>query len=114
MDNNTRKFLFLFICIPLRFLLTYLSKELEGKYKKLLGILFGVIGISFLVLYFFNLRIDAPEGGGNTWWKNFRLIHGVLYLSAFVYSIKDSKNMWIPILIDTIFGLTLFLINRIL
>ncbi len=76
--------------------------------------MFGIIGVSFLVLYFLELRLEAPEGGGgNTWWKNFRLIHGVLYISAFIYSIKNKDIMWIPIMIDTIFGLSLFLLYKV-
>ena len=113
MDINTRNLLFLGVCIPLRFLLSYLSYRLEDNYKNLLGILFGIIGVSFLVLYFLELRLEAPEGGGNTWWKNFRLIHGVLYVSAFIYSIKNKDIMWIPIMIDTIFGLSLFMLYKV-
>jgi len=37
---------------------------LEDNYKNLLGIMFGIIGVSFLVLYFLELRLEAPEGGG--------------------------------------------------
>lgn len=113
MDINTRNLLFLGVCIPLRFLLSYLSYRLKDNYKNLLGIMFGIIGVSFLVLYFLELRLEAPEGGGNTWWKNFRLIHGILYISAFIYSIKNKDIMWIPIMIDTIFGLSLFLLYKV-
>lgn len=112
MDINTRNLLFLGVCIPLRFLLSYLAYKLDDYYKKILGILFGIIGCSFLVLYFFNLRLNAHEGGNFTWWKDFRLIHGGLYISAFIYSIKNIDIMWIPILIDTLFGLSLFLYNK--
>jgi len=113
MDINTRNLLFLGVCIPLRFGLSYLAYNLDDYYKKILGIFFGIIGCSFLVLYFFNLRLNAPEGGNLTWWKDFRLIHGFLYISSFIYSIKNPNIMWIPILIDTFFGLGLFLLYKV-
>jgi len=113
MDLNKRNILFLGVCIPLRTSFVYLSYKLEDKYKKILGMIFGIIGITFLSLYFFNLRLDAPEGGGKTWWKELRLIHGVLYISAYIYSIKDINYMWQPILLDTLFGLVSFINQKI-
>ena len=112
MDSNVRNILFLGVCIPLRFALSYLSYILTESEKKLLGILFGIIGTTFLVLYFLNIRLAAPEGGGVTWWKHFRLIHGMLYFTGFIYSVTDVEYMWLPILIDTLFGLSLFILYK--
>lgn len=112
MNSNIRKILFLGVCIPLRFILSYLSYILAESGKEILGILFGIIGITFLVLYFLNMRLTAPEGGGVTWWKHFRLIHGMLYFTGFIYSVIDVEYMWLPIFIDTLFGLSLFVLYK--
>ncbi len=90
---------FLLGCIPLRSLLAYITYKLgsaspvlsiesssetasifETSYsiiRTLIIVILMGIGISFLILYFKNLRLDAPEAGGKTWWNNLRPIHGL-------------------------------------
>ena len=109
MDTLTRRILFLTVCIPLRILLVYFAYVLYNKYKLYLFILKFIIFINLLILYFFNLRLHAPEGGGNTWWAPLRLLHGLLYISASIYSIQDPKYMSIPLQIDVTLGFTRFI-----
>lgn len=97
--------LFLFGCIPTRLGLTALSYYYFDIIRW--GLL--IIGLSFLILYFFNLRQYGLEvnnaKGGLIWWDNFRPIHGILYILGFLYG-------WVPILIDTFFGLTVYLLHN--
>ena len=67
------------------------------------------MAIGFLYLYFNNLRLNAFEAGGNTWWAEYRLIHGMLYLTAAIYSYQMKSIAWIPLAIDVIFGFILFI-----
>ena len=60
-------------------------------------------------MHFFNLRLNAPEGGGHTWWAQLRLLHGLLYIAAFIYSIKDPKYMIVPLQMDVSLGFTKFI-----
>jgi hypothetical protein len=62
-----------------------------------------------MILYFTNMRLDAPESGGKTWWADFRPLHGMLYLCAAIYAFKENKLATIPLAIDVIFGLILFI-----
>ena len=75
----------------------------------LLGIITIIIGISFLFLYFTNGRMNAPEGGGVTWWANYRLIHGLLYLAASIYLFNRDRIAWIHLANDSLLGLLIFL-----
>jgi hypothetical protein len=105
---------FLLACIPSRIILSILPLYLSEKYLFYYGFLLLAIASSFLFLYFTNKRLNADEGGGNTWWANFRLIHGLLYLCAAIYSIQGKKIASIPLLIDTFIGLKLFIFHRYL
>jgi hypothetical protein len=57
--------------------------------------------------------MNAPEGGGVTWWANIRIIHGLLYLAASVYAFQGKPFVWIPLLIDVIFGFLAFTLKRL-
>lgn len=101
--------MFLLFCIPARLILALLPLYINSKYLFYYGILLGIIGSSFLYLYFTNKRMKAPEGGGDTWWANFRLIHGLLYICGSIYSIQGKKMASVPLFIDTFFGFILFI-----
>jgi xanthine/uracil permease len=104
---------FLLLCIPARIFLAYLSQIVPDKYLKLYGTLLLVIGLSFLYLYFNNLRLYSPEAGGKTWWAQFRLIIGSLYIIAAIYSFQGERSLiWIPLAMDIIFGLIIFSLRR--
>jgi hypothetical protein len=100
--------LFLLGCIPARLLLVFLSTKIPKDKLVYFGILLLTISMSFLYLYFTNNRLSAPEAGGITWWSQLRLIHGLLYLTAAIYAIQGKDLVWIPLLIDVIFGLISF------
>jgi len=106
--------LFLLGCIPVRLLIVYLSTIIPPDKLKLFSIPLLLISIGFLYLYFTNGRLQATEAGSSgTWWSKLRLIHGLLYLAAFIYAFKESNLVFIPLLIDVLFGLASFLIHLI-
>ncbi len=116
MDIDTRKLLFLGLCIPARLVLSILPKMkvFLGKYLKsytdiaykLFGIVILCMSLGFLYLFFLNKRLDAGESGGKTWWHNLRLIHGINYLCAAIYIFVDkTEYASIPLGIDVLFGL---------
>ena len=43
-------------------------------------------------LYFTNTRLNAPEGGGVTWWAKYRLIHAMLYITAAIYIAQGNDT----------------------
>lgn len=108
MEINKSILYFLIGCIPIRILMAILPNVID---KNLLFyysfILFG-ISFGFLYLYFLNLRLNAFEAGGKTWWSEYRLIHGMLYLIAAIYAFQMKSIAWIPLIIDVILGFLLF------
>ena len=103
------KMLFLLGCIPVRASLAWYTKKYPSKN---LGYVLLIIAVTFLYLYFNNLRLNAQEASdGVTWWAPYRIIHGLLYLAAAIYMFKDSKRAWIPLTIDVILGFLVFMIR---
>ena len=101
--------LFLFACIPTRLFMVWISTKIPVKYLGFFAALLLVMSLSFLYLYFTKGRQIAPEAGGVTWWANYRLIIGLLYLAAAIYAFQRRRDLiWIPLLIDTLFGLVIF------
>jgi len=112
----TRTLLFLLLCIPIRLFLVILPKILldtKPIYLYYFSFVLLAISLGFLNLYFNNLRLNAFESGGMTWWSEYRLVHGGLYFIAFIYAFQMKKITFIPLLLDVIFSILLFVNNRI-
>lgn len=105
---------FLLGCIPARILIASIPIYINTECLLYYSILLFAIAFSFLFLYFFNLRQHAFEAGGITWWANYRIIHGLLYLSAAMLAFKKNRLAWIPLVIDVFIGLSLFIHKRFL
>ena len=82
MQVGERKLLFIVGCIPVRFLIALSPLILKEYLLKFLSVILAVIGLSFLALYHLDLRLSAREGGGITWWKDLRPMHGISYVAA--------------------------------
>ena len=105
-------YLFFGVCIPLRLSLAYLATTLNKEDLRFFGKFLLVIALGFLYLYFTNKRLNAPEAtGGVTWWSEYRLIHGLLYLCAAIYALQGKNTAWIPLLIDVGLGASLKLLH---
>tara|TARA_B100001123_G_C14825521_1_gene834012 strand:+ start:177 stop:563 length:387 start_codon:yes stop_codon:yes gene_type:complete len=103
--------LFLLLCIPARILLVYLAKYIPLKYLPIMGIIFLIIGCTFLYLNFFDKRKTGLETGGNAiWWNDIRPVHGFLAILFGILALKKIRDAWIVLAIDVLFGLIAFLI----
>ena len=109
LSKNQSILYFLLGCIPVRILIVLLAFYINTQYLPYLGIILLFPALGFLGLYFLNMRMIAPEAGGKTWWAEFRLIHGLLFLCASIYAIQSKSNAWIPLLMDVIFGFIAFI-----
>lgn len=103
---------FLLGCIPIRILIAALPTIIDHNYLPYFGFLLLMPAIGFLTLYFSNLRLTANEAGGKTWWAEFRLIHGLLYLCAAIYALQSKMIAWIPLVIDVVFGFLSFITHH--
>lgn len=113
MNVSNRQLLFLFICLPMRLIMSFLPIYLNKYLKKIYSMLLLIIGLSFLYLYFFNSR---QKGIFNqpAWWHNIRLLHGMLFLTASIYLFNNSNISTITLLLDVFIGLILFINNHYL
>lgn len=103
------KLLFLLGCLPVRLLLALFAYKVDEKYLPFLSVFLFAIGFSFIYLYVTNSRLKAPEAGGETWWKNLRPVHGMLYIIAGLYSLKKNRASALILVIDAVFGLGAFI-----
>ena len=105
---------FLLGCIPVRIIIALLPLYIKTEWLSYYSLPLFAIAFSFLFLYFFNMRQNAFEAGGITWWANYRIIHGLLYLIAAIYAFNKNRSAWIPLALDVIIGLSLFIHKRLL
>jgi len=108
-----RTLLFLLACIPARLIVAFLPLYIDPSYLPYYGLLLLLPTLGFLYLYFTNLRLNAIEGGGHTWWADYRLLHGILYLCASIYALQEKILAWVPLTIDVVLGLVFFTIQHL-
>jgi hypothetical protein len=106
-----RFFLFLFGCIGSRLIFTIISAFACGWFLMLLGFLALIPVIGWIYIIFIGKRDTGIEVlGDKIWWKNLRPIHLILW-SLFVWlAVKRNPLAWLVLLVDTMFGLSAFLI----
>ena len=109
---STRARMFLFACLPLRAGLAYAAWRLPPAQRRIYALPLLAVGAAFAYLYFAGARMDAPEGGGVTWWAPYRLLHAALYLTAAAYAAQGSSVAALPLAIDVALGLVLWLAKR--
>ena len=108
-----RFLLFLGGCIPSRLALIATAKYLPLKYLPYMGLITLTIAIGFLYLYFTGKRTSGLETqGAPIWWMKFRIIHGLMYLLFSLLAFNYIRNAYMILLLDTIFGLALFLLHH--
>jgi len=116
MDDNHKKRLVLFLvgCIGVRSLLAYLAKIASPEYLQLMGYLALLPAFGFFWIWATGARKTGPEVfGEKIWWNDLRPIHGTLYALFAVYAIQKMPCAWWFLLIDVVFGLSSFIVNRI-
>lgn len=112
MNTTQKRFvLFLFGCIAVRSLFVIIAKNVNKKYLPSLGLLALLPAIGFLTIYFGGYRKTGGEVFGNKiWWNELRPVHASLYLMFAYLAFNKSDIAYVPLLIDVIIGLTVFLI----
>lgn len=69
-----------------------------------------VVGVSFFVLWAFGLRQTGFEvNNERVWWDSVRPMHGALYLAFAVLAFQRHPLAYVPLAIDVVLGLMLFL-----
>lgn len=109
--KTKRIFLFLFGCVILRLLLVYIVKIINVDYLPYLGYIALIPAFTWIYLFMFDKRKTGPEVfNQQIWWNKIRPIHAFLYILFAYNAINKNKNSYIYLLIDVLFGLSMFLI----
>lgn len=116
MDKTTRTVLFFGACLPLRLSASFAAKnfEKESWQLTLLGIVYCIIGLQTGRLWLFNLRQNAYEGGGCSWWNHWRPLHAILFLLfglSLVTGLHSDKAYVLPVM-DVMVALIAWLIEN--
>jgi len=108
---QTRFLLFLFGCIGTRVLFMIVSLFASGLLLKLLGIIALTFVIGWIYIIFIGKRDTGGEVlGDKIWWKHLRPFHALLWGLFSYFAITGNRNAWMVLLIDTVFGLSAFLV----
>jgi hypothetical protein len=108
-----RFFLFLFGCIGSRLGVTIISSFASGWFLTLIGFLALIPVIGWFYIIFIGKRDTGLEVlGDKIWWKNLRPIHMLLWAFFAYLAINRNPMAWLVLLIDTLFGLSAFLIHH--
>lgn len=103
--------LFLIGCIGSRLTVTAISAYSTGWFLIMIGYLALIPVIGWAYIIFIGKRdIGAEVLGGKIWWNHLRPIHMTLWAAFAYFAISGNKSAWIILLIDTLFGLSAFLI----
>ena len=108
-DLQKRWAMFLLGCIPTRFLLAYILSKLSQTQLKIAGFVLLLPVFGFLYIYVTGSRKTGAETrGAPIWWNHLRPLHALLYLVSAVLALQANKRAYMPIVIDTLFGLVAF------
>jgi hypothetical protein len=108
-----RFFLFLFGCIGSRLAVTLISYFASGWFLTLIGFLALIPVIGWFYIIFIGKRDTGIEVlGDKIWWKNLRPIHMLLWGFFAYLAINRNPMAYLVLLIDTLFGLSAFLIHH--
>ena len=107
---QNRIILFLVGCIGLRTVFTLLAKYINTEYLPYLGYIALLPVLGWAYIYFIHPRDTGPEVfGGKIWWNELRPIHAMLYGLFAIYAIQKKSFAYLPLAVDTLFGLISFL-----
>ncbi len=106
-----RFFLFLFGCIGSRLAITAVSAYASGWFLTLIGLIALIPVIGWFYIIFIGKRDTGLEVlGDKIWWKNLRPVHMLLWGFFSYLAISGNKKAWMVLLVDTLFGLSSFLV----
>jgi len=106
-----RSNIFILLCIPCRLLIAYLANVVSDKYLKIMGYIYGLVGIGFMYAYL-NKMQNTPGIKGNIWWHDLRPIFSVIYAGFSILAIACNRSAYKLLYIDVIFGLLAFLVLK--
>jgi hypothetical protein len=99
------------LCLPLRTLFALLA--IRRAPSAPIATAQAAVGVTQLALFVRDGRLDAPEGGGVTWWAPYRVLVGLAFLAAAAVTAKGVAPPYhlVPLL-DPVLGAAVWLAAR--
>ncbi len=90
------------------------SSLLSGAMLQIAGYIALLPVLGWLFIMFIRRRDTGPEVfGAQIWWQHLRVYHALLWACFAYLAIRGNRFAYVPLLIDTLFGLSAFIHNRI-
>ena len=99
--------MFLFGCIPSRFYWLIFSLNSQ-THLKIAGLYCFYLYLDFYTFTLLEHEKLAETIGAPIWWNHLRPVHALLYLVSAIMALQENKRAYMPIVIDTLFGLVAF------
>ena len=110
---SKRAALFLFGCIGTRTAITLLAKAAAPAALQVMGLFALVPAVGFAVIYAMGWRKTGAEVfGDRIWWNNLRPVHAALWASFAILALGRIGTAWILLALDTLLGLSAFVLRR--
>jgi hypothetical protein len=98
-------------CMGSRLLFTVVSGLSYGWFLQLLGFVALIPVLGWFYIMFITPRDTGFElFGDKIWWKNLRPVHTILWIFFAYLAVTKNKLAWVVLLLDTILGLSSFLL----
>ncbi len=85
-----KQLLFIFLCIPVRLLISTLPLNLSVDYLRLLGVISLIPAVGF---FYYYSKDDVNNFGQDVWWQAIRPVHGALWLLAGILALFDKPEL---------------------
>jgi hypothetical protein len=110
MNNQTKKiFRGFFICILVRSIFVLLAYKLTKDAVYYMAFPAAIISIGFIISFINFNGSGNGVFGGEIWWNNLRLVHGIIY-GIFAYmAVNYNKFAYRPLMVDIIIGAVSFI-----
>ena len=109
--------LFFLLCIPLRALAAGVAYKYSMKpVTAVLAVAYLLGGLQMMRLWLFNMRMNAPEAGGETWWNGLRPYHSILYILFAMAVVKGGNartHAYIFLVADVLLGVAAWIIDYV-
>ena len=93
---SNRALAFWLLCLPARLALAVAAATAAAGSPLAMATAAALLGIGLSQVYLYATggRMQAPEGGGETWWARYRLLHGALLLGGAAATLRGTEDAW--------------------
>ena len=112
-SRTRRALLFFLVCLVVRSLIPLGMIYVHKSYLKYISVVLFAWSVGFMDAYLNGSKRDTGFFGGDKWWIKNNLVHAVMYLTSAVLAFQMNKKAYIPLVVDVVFSLVMYINNLI-